>query len=83
MRRRPSIRATAAAVLLLLATTASGAVNAAPAPAVRPPNDEAVDLDPGQARSGTRSRASGGHGNMAPRQRPTNERPDSRIRRIR
>ena len=33
MRRRPSIRATAAAVLLLLATMASGAVNAASAPA--------------------------------------------------
>ena len=33
MRRRPSIRATTAAVLLLLATTASGAVNATSAPA--------------------------------------------------
>ena len=41
MRRRPSIRATAAAVLLLLATTASGAVNAASAPvASGQPNDE-------------------------------------------
>ena len=37
MRRRPSIRATAAAVLLLLATMASGAVNAATAPAASGP----------------------------------------------
>ena len=77
MRRRPSIRATAAAVLLLLATTASGAVNAASAPA-------ASDRTTAQSAPHVHQKSSSdrlkkhpvAHGNMAhATDRPTNRGP--------
>ena len=66
MRRRPSIRATAAAVLLLLATTASGAVNATSAPAAsgRTTAQSASHLHEKSSKDRLKKRPAT-HGNMA------------------
>ena len=78
MRRRPSIRATAAAVLLLLATMASGAVNAASAPAASGATTGLSTSHLHQKSSEDRlKKRPAAHGSMAHVDRSAHERPDT------